>query len=159
MRFEIVDIEELSGSRAKIYSIMFVGEEYTLLDQFFEDNRKYEEELKEIALKLKVMGETTGCRENFFKVFEGSPGDGVVALWYKNIRLYCLRYDNTCIFIGSGGYKPPEIRAYQEDPVLNAKVSQIKDIAAVINSAIIDKDLKIKDDGSIELSEFINLEI
>ena len=70
-----------------------------------------------------------------------------------------MRYDNTCIFIGSGGYKPPEIRAYQEDPVLNAKVSQIKDIAAVINSAIIDKDLKIKDDGSIELSEFINLEI
>jgi hypothetical protein len=73
--------------------------------------------------------------------------------------LYCLRYDNTCIFIGSGGYKPPDIRAYQEDPALNAKVSQMKDIAAVINSAIIDKDLIIKDDGSIEQSEFINLEI
>jgi hypothetical protein len=159
MRFEIVDIEELSGSKAKIYSIMFDGEDSTLLDRFFEDNREFEEELKEIALKLKIMGETTGCRENFFKVYEGSPGDGVVALWYRNIRLYCLRYDNTCIFIGSGGYKPPDIRAYQEDPALNAKVSQMKDIAAVINSAIIDKDLIIKDDGSIEQSEFINLEI
>ena len=159
MRFEIVDIEELSGSKAKIYSIMFDGEDSTLLDRFFEDNREFEEELKEIALKLKIMGETTGCRENFFKVYEGSPGDGVVALWYRNIRLYCLRYDNTCIFIGSGGYKPPDIRAYQEAPALNAKVSQMKDIAAVINSAIIDKDLIIKDDGSIEQSEFINLEI
>jgi hypothetical protein len=159
MKFEIVDIEELSGSRAKIYSIMLDGDNYTLLDQFFDDNRKFDEEMKEIALKLKLMGETTGCRENFFKVYEGSPGDGVVALWYKNIRLYCLRYDNTCIFIGSGGYKSPKIRAYQEDPVLNVKVSQMKDIAAVINSAIIDKDLIIKDDGSIELSEFINLEI
>ena len=159
MRFEIVDIEELSGSKAKIYSIMFDGEDSTLLDRFFEDNREFEEELKEIALKLKIMGETTGCRENFFKVYEGSPGDGVVALWYRNIRLYCLRYDNTCIFIGSGGYKPPDIRAYQEDPALNAKVSQMKDIAAVINSAIIDKDLIIKEDGSIEQSEFINLEI
>lgn len=79
MRFEIVDIEELSGSKAKIYSIMFDGEDSTLLDRFFEDNWEFEEELK--------------------------------------------------------------------------------DIAAVINSAIIDKDLIIKDDGSIEQSEFINLEI
>lgn len=79
MRFEIVDIEELSGSKAKIYSIMLDGEDSTLLDRFFEDNWEFEEELK--------------------------------------------------------------------------------DIAAVINSAIIDKDLIIKDDGSIEQSEFINLEI
>ena len=73
MKFEIVDIEELSGSRAKIYSIMLDGDIYTLLDQFFDDNRKFDEEMKEIALKLKLMGETTGCRETFLKYTRGHP--------------------------------------------------------------------------------------
>ena len=159
MNFDIVDIEEFSGRMAKIYSIMLDGDEDTLLDQFFEENQQYEEELKEIVTKLKIMGSSTGCRIQYFKEYEGAPGDGVVALWYKEIRLYCLRFDNTCIFIGSGGYKPPNISAYQEDSLLNAKVQQMKDIAASINNAIIEKDLIIKDDGSIEKTDYINLEI
>ncbi len=159
MNFDIVDIEEFSGRMAKIYSIMLDGDEDTLLDQFFEENQQYEEELKEIVTKLKIMGSSTGCRIQYFKEYEGAPGDGVVALWYKEIRLYCLRFDNTCIFIDSGGYKPPNISAYQEDSLLNAKVQQMKDIAASINNAIIEKDLIIKDDGSIEKTDYINLEI
>ena len=70
-----------------------------------------------------------------------------------------LPFSNTCIFIGSGGYKPPDISAYQEDPLLNSKAEQMKAIAASINKAIIEKDLKVKEDGTLELSEFINLEI
>jgi len=47
---------------------------------FFEDNKQYEEDLKEIASKLVSMGNTTGCRIQYFKENEGAPGDGVVAL-------------------------------------------------------------------------------
>lgn len=159
MNFKIVDIEEYSGSMAKIYSIMLDGDYQTLLDHFFDDNKEYEDDLKEIAAKLVIMGNTTGCRIQNFKENEGAPGDGVVALWYNRMRLYCLRFDNTCIFIGSGGYKPPDISAYQEDPLLNSKAEQMKAIAASINKAIIAKDLKVKEDGTLELSEFINLEI
>ena len=35
----------------------------------------------------------------------------------------------------------------------------MKKIAACINNAIIEKDLKIRDDGTLEMSEFIELEI
>lgn len=157
MKFDIADIEEFSGSMAKIYSIMLDGDDETLLDDFFEENKQYEEELKEIAAKLKTMGNSTGCRIQYFKENEGAPGDGVVALSYKRIRLYCLRFDSTCIFIGSGGYKPPNISAYQEDASLNSKAQQMKKIAASINKAIIEKDLIINDDGSIQESGFINL--
>lgn len=159
MKFEIVDLEEFSGSKAKIYSIMFDGDDQTLLDHFFEDNQRYENDLKEIASKLVNMGNTTGCRIQYFKENEGVPGDGVVALWHRRMRLYCLRFDNTCIFLGSGGYKPPDISAYQEDPLLNAKAQQMKAIAACINKAIIEKDLMINDDGTIEFSDYLNLEI
>ena len=83
----------------------------------------------------------------------------MVALWYKQIRLYCLRYDNTCIFIGSGGYKPPNIKAYQEEPALNSKAQEMKKIAASINKAIKEKDLKVREDGTLYISDFIELEI
>lgn len=160
MKFEIVNIDEFSGEKAQIYSIMYEGDEMTLMDHFFEDNEKeHWEDLEEIASKLHIMGNDTGCRAHLFKLNEGAPGDGVVALSCARMRLYCLRYDNTCIFIGSGGYKPPNIRAYQEEPYLNSKAQEIKRIAASINKAIVEKDLKVNDDGTLDLSEFIELEI
>lgn len=75
------------------------------------------------------------------------------------LRLYCLRFDNTCIFVGSGGYKPPGIAAYQDDPLLNSKAQQMKAIAACINKAIKEKELIILNDGSLKILDFINLEI
>lgn len=159
MNFEIVDLEEFSGNMARIYSIMLDGDDLTLLDHFFEDNQQYEDELKVIASKLVSMGNATGCRIQYFKEHEGAPGDGVVALWYKRMRLYCLRFDNTCIFIGSGGFKPPNISAYQEDQILNSKAQQMKAIAACINKAIIERDLIIRNDGTLEFSDYINLEL
>lgn len=160
MKFDIINIDEFSGQKAQIYSIMYEGDDMTLMDHFFEDNgEEHQEDLEEMASKLHVMGNDTGCRAQFFKQNEGAPGDGVVALRYNQMRLYCLRYDNTCIFIGSGGYKPPDIKAYQEDPYLDSKAQEMKKIAACINKAIAVKDLKVKEDGTLEISEFIELEI
>lgn len=160
MKFNIVKIDELSGPKAQIYSIMYEGDVQSLLDCFFDENNDvHYEELEEIAAKLYSMGNNTGCRINFFKQYEGSPGDGVVALKCGQMRLYCLRYDNTCIFVGSGGYKPPNVRAYQEHTPLDEKVREMKKIAACINKAIRDKDLMISDDGTLDISEFIELKI
>lgn len=80
MKFAIIDIEEFSGKKAQIYSIMYEGDDMTLMDHFFEDNEK----------------------------------------------------------------------EHQED---------LKEIAACINKAIIEKDLKVKDDGTLDISKFIELEI
>ncbi|MEA4868678.1 hypothetical protein SDC9_59342 [bioreactor metagenome] len=159
MNFDIVEIEEFSGRMAKIYSIMLDGDEMTLLDHFFDENEQFEEDLSIIAAKLKIMGQDKGCWIQFFKENEGAPGDGVVALWNNRLRLYCLRFDNTCIFVGSGGYKPPDIAAYQDDYLLNYKAQQMKAIAACINNAIKEKDMIILNDGSFITSDFINLEI
>ena len=41
MGFEITEIEELSGNKARIYSVIIDGEEGTLLEQFFEENKDY----------------------------------------------------------------------------------------------------------------------
>lgn len=72
------------------------------------------------------------------------------------IRLYCLYFDRTAVFFGSGGYKSPEIKAYQENPQLNEKAMQMRKIAARINSAIQEKDIVIEQDGSITINYWDN---
>ena len=48
----------------------------TLLEQFFDENAEYEDELKEIMNKLFLMGKEMGCRWDNFTHNEGNPGDG-----------------------------------------------------------------------------------
>jgi len=79
MNFEIVDNLELSGDKAHIYSIVLDGEDDSLLEKFLNENEEYKEELEEIHNRLYLMGHQTGCRDQFFKLYEGKLGDGVVA--------------------------------------------------------------------------------
>lgn len=159
MKFELVNIDEFSGDMAQIYSVIFEDDDMTLMDHFFEDNAQYEEELREMTKKLISMGNDTGCRIQFFKENEGAPGDGLVAFWYKRMRMYCLRIGSACILLGDGGYKPPEISAYQEDALLNSKAQQMRRIAACINRAIIEKDISIENNGKITITDFAEFEI
>lgn len=71
MSFDITEMTDLSGEMAHIYSVTLKGEEQTLLEQFFEDNAEYEEEINTIVQKIMVMGNETGCRYEFFKHHEG----------------------------------------------------------------------------------------
>ena len=123
MKVELVDLEEFSGNKAHIYSVLLDDAEDTLFDQFVEENGPlYPNEIREIVKELIAMGNKVGCQEHFFKLNEGRlVGDGVAAVWAKRIRVYCLRYGSSLIILGGGGYKPPSIRAYQEDPVLLKK--------------------------------------
>ena len=152
MDFDIIELADLSGEMAHIYSVTLKGDELTLLEQFFEDNVEYVEELDTIIQKLILMGKETGCRYEFFKHHEGALADGVAAIRVGQIRLYCLYFDRTAVFFGSGGYKSPNIKAYQEDLELNKKAMQMREIAARINKAIIDKDIVIDEDGSLTIN-------
>jgi hypothetical protein len=152
MDFDIIELADLSGEMAHIYSVTLKGDELTLLEQFFEDNAEYVEELDTIIQKLILMGKETGCRYEFFKHHEGALADGVAAIRVGQIRLYCLYFDRTAVFFGSGGYKSPNVKAYQEDLELNKKAMQMREIAARINKAIIDKDIVIDEDGSLTIN-------
>lgn len=157
MKVELVDLEEFSGNKAHIYSVLLDDAEDTLFDQFVEENGPlYPNEIREIVKELIAMGNKVGCQEHFFKLNEGRLGDGVAAVWAKRIRVYCLRYGSSLIILGGGGYNSPSIRAYQEDPVLSGKVEEIKRIAELINERIKEKDLKLNEDGIISGELIIN---
>lgn len=152
MEYDIIEVENLSGPKAHIYTIRFKGETRTLLDDFFEENKdQYKKELTKIANQLNRMGHRVGCQDTLFKLDEGRLGDGVCAISVGRIRLYCIRYGNVTLILGSGGFKPPGIRAYQENTSLNTKAQQIKDIAEKINQMVRDRDIHISEDGVITI--------
>jgi len=159
MKYDIVEVLELSGAKAHIYSIRLEGEPKTLLDVFFDENRnEYKDELNKIAIKLSLMGHKTGSQDFYFKEGEGNLGDGVCAIRMGRLRLYCIRYSNTTLIIGSGGYKPATARTYQEVPKLNGIMEQLKSIAAEINQKLKDKDWKIDEDGILTIENYENEE-
>ncbi len=98
MNFNIVEMDDLTGRMAHIYSILPKGEEFTLLEQFFEEIKQYKKESTTIIEKLTIMGNETGCRRGYFKHYEGALGDGVAALSVGCIRLYCLYFDKRLCF-------------------------------------------------------------
>lgn len=152
MNYEIVELEEFTGSRATVYSVILEGDDLTLFDHFVEENKTdYKAEVKSIANRLEEIGHTTGAREKFFKTKEGSPGDGVCALYDdpdSKLRLYCIRYGNVAIILGGGGPKPPGVVAWQDDEKLTQEAETMIEVSNDIMQRLKDGDLQWSSDGS-----------
>lgn len=150
LKFRIVKLDELSGEAITSYSILPDNDEVTLFDKFLIENNTLKSELKDIIARLKVMGNKTGAREQYFKLHEGNPGDGVCALYdepEKNLRLYCIRYGTMILILGSGGEKPKALKAFQESDKLTEENYLLREIARQINQRIKDKEIGFTGDG------------
>ena len=152
MNFEIREMKNLTGAKAHVYSVILDGEESTLLEQFFNENVEHIDDLKKVLYKIHVMAQDTGCRKSYFKEGEGAWADGMVALQGTgHLRLYGIYFHNAVILFGSGGHKPPGVIAYEDHPPLNAKAQQMKAIAKEIFRMISEKELKVHEDGTLEV--------
>lgn len=152
MNYEIVELENFSGSQATIYSVIMDDDGITLFDHFVNENSTdYRKEIKFIATRLQEIGNTTGAREKFFKHNEGKPGDGVCALYDdpdSKLRLYCIRYGNIAVILGGGGSKPDGIKAWQDDEKLTLEAETIIQVSKDIMQRIHSGDLQWSKDGS-----------
>ncbi|WP_422358582.1 hypothetical protein [Reichenbachiella sp.] len=150
MNCRLVKLSKFSGTNASIYSVIENNESKTLFDNFINENKdSFLSELKNIAKRLHTIG-NIGAREQFFKHKEGVPGDGVCALYDEpnsNLRLYCIRYGTQIIVLGSGGYKPKNIRALQEDQKLEDSNYQLRWLSKEITEKIRDKEITFSEDG------------
>jgi putative component of toxin-antitoxin plasmid stabilization module len=138
MKFRIVKLKQLSGEGASIYSVILDDDNETLFDKFINENKNsFLSELKDIFSRLKIIGNKTGARAQWFKEFEGKPGDGVCALYdddKKKLRLYCVRYGSTLVILGGGGYK--NVRSLQDNPKLKTENEITRRISKTIQEAM-----------------------
>lgn len=120
-------MQQYSGSEAKVYSIIPMGEEETLFEKFVSEYKAdFKNEVKDIAKTIYQIGHTTGARSSFFKQHEGKHGDFVCALFdvpEKNLRLYCIRFGMDVVILGGGGEKAGNIRAWQDDEKLSKEAN------------------------------------
>jgi putative component of toxin-antitoxin plasmid stabilization module len=146
--YKLVKEEKLSGAEASVYSVFLLDQQDTLFNRFINKNiNSFKSELKDIINRIKVIGNKTGAREQFFKLKEGKPGDGVCALYDhpdRNLRLYCIRYGKALIIVGGGGQKTTQ--TLQEDSILKEENYFLRQVA---------KDIKERmQEGEIEFSDY-----
>ena len=150
MKCELKKIEELSGKRTSVYSVFIDDSQLSLFEVFIEENKRLHlSEIKDIVQRLKTIGTKTGAREQFFKLHEGNPGDGVCALFDlpdKNLRLYCIRYNSQIIILGGGGIKL--VRALQNDSKLTKENYLLRELSKQITEKIKEKDIRFTIDGN-----------
>ena len=152
MKFELKEIQQLTGQRCKIYSVLMEGDENTLFEQFTDETKYvFPDEIENIIENLKAIARRVGAREQFFRPKkEGKLGDGVEALFdmpNANLRLYTIKYSNVLLVLGGGGHKPKNIRVFQEDPKLTKENYLVREIAVVLYKAIKNKDLRWNKQG------------
>lgn len=153
MRSKLKLLETYSGEIASLYTVMVDGPNGTIttkLEQFFEKYKdKYPTDLMNIVRRLKSLGNTTGCTENFFKLDEGLEPDDLVCALYDipdiNLRLYCIRLSEQITILGDGG--PKTTRTWQEDKNLEREVNEMMNVSKIIRTKIKNGDLRISTDG------------
>ena len=151
MNLSIVELEQLSGRKTKIYSVVIQDQVTTLFDQFIRENLLTKRnEIRFILNRLQEIGHTTGARDIYFKHNEGKPGDGVCTLYDepgRELRLFCIRFGSVAIILGGGGPKAKGIAAWQEDKKLTLEASQMIEISKAIIARISNRELKWSSDG------------
>ena len=145
MNYEIVELENFSGNKTTVYSVMLQGEDITLFDHFVQENVKvFRAELKSIIAILEAIGYKTGARETFFKLKEGTPGDLVAALYDdpdSKLRLYCIKFGSAAIILGGGGPKPSHVISWQDDEKLTAEATKMIKVSGDILQKLSEGDL------------------
>ena len=153
MKFEIVELENLSGSKATFYSVLVDDNSETLFEKFYEENKiTFREELRSIVKTLDTIALDNGARRSYFKENEGKLGDLVCALYdtpKSNLRLYCIRLGNTVIILGGGGQKIKTIRALQEDVKLTEENYLMRKLSELLYKKIKEGEIYWQDEMTL----------
>lgn len=152
MKFEVVKLGQFNGNKCGVYSIFVDDEQETLFERFLSENKiSFKHEIINILERIRTINSITGARENYFKLDEGKPGDGICALFDlpdSNLRLYCIRYGNSLIILGGGGEKKKSVKALQEVEKLKTENYILRKISAEIAKRIRQREITFSEDGT-----------
>jgi len=134
-----------SGNKASLYTIRLAGEKQTEFDKFLSDAEiTAHPEFPALLQRIDNIINKHGCQDIFFKLKESALKDTVAALWRDNIRLYCCRYGNIILILGSGGLK--HTRTYQQEPKLFKSIQIMAEVSKKMDERIKDKSIRIISD-------------
>jgi hypothetical protein len=151
VEFEILKLTNFSGNAASVYVVRMLNNNVTVFEKFILENKhEFKSEIKDIVNRLYVIGKRTGARGDYFKLNEGNPGDGVVALFDRpknKLRLYCIRYGMNLIILGGGGPKPKNIVSFQDNEKLKNENYMMREVSKKIKERTVEKDITFINEG------------
>ncbi|MDP4251612.1 MAG: hypothetical protein Q8918_16030 [Bacteroidota bacterium] len=150
MKSKLVNLVDLSGKKASIYSIVTEAGKMTFFDQFIAKHKDgFIQDLMNVTRRLRSIGHITGAVETYFKLDEGLEWNDLVCALYdipdKHLRLYCIRLNDNIIILGNGG--PKNVRAWQDDPKLIRAVTEMMHYSKIIRTRLRASSLKISATG------------
>ncbi len=159
MKISLVELEELTGEKIRVYSLIIGEDDLTIYDRFLEENQEqFENEVVDITNRIEVIAKHTGLRDDFIKQGEGELGDGIHAFYDKpesNLRLYFIRFGNVAIVLGGGGHKVKSIRRLQDDPKLKDENYFLRKVSVILTDAVREGTLSITESGLESTTDFI----
>jgi hypothetical protein len=118
VKFQLFELDEYSGEKAKIFSPQIETDTITLYEKFISENEvEFEDELVNLDQRLKVVGNDTGLFEESFDTKAGKFGENLCTFKDKprrKLRLFFIEFGLATIILGGGGHKPPTAKATQD---------------------------------------------
>lgn len=119
------------GEKVNTYSPKFENEEHNEFEKFFlkfSNDPEYKEELGQLMYRIEIIQED-GASDRHFR-YESSKNDRIRAvpshLETTRLRVYCIIINESIVILGNGGLKTT--KTYNEDPILNGYVEELKKI-------------------------------
>lgn len=136
------------GLKSTLYTIRLEGEKENEFENFLLDPEiNSSPHFQPLLVRIDEIADKLGCQDYLFKLKESKFSDPVVALSREDLRLYCCRYGNIILILGSGGIK--HTRTYQENPKLDRIIERMVHVAECIDQKIRSKEIEIKNDQFI----------
>ncbi|WP_212004285.1 hypothetical protein [Chitinophaga sp. HK235] len=136
MNYEIIEMQQFSGRKAGIYSVMIANDNLSLFEHFVKDHiGEHAMEIRSITQYLSYIGNRYGMQNRFFNVKRGRRADSVCALFdhpEQKLRLYCYRVGTVALIIGGGAARPGKKGAAGLPEKLLASIS--RDISSKIRT-------------------------
>ncbi len=129
--FEIVPVFE-TGLKAQIYTFRLEGEYMSEFKKFeLNPDVRSHHDLLPLVRKINQIRDKYGCREDWFRdESEFYQIEAIKRIYYGkgDLRLYCIRWSKSLLFMGDGGIKLPGTIRLQQNPRLLAIVNRLETI-------------------------------
>lgn len=155
----------------KYYTIKIYGSDIDEFRDFLfrlEDDQDHEEDLNNLILWLEYIGNNEGAKEKFFRNESSNsearalpPPKSIMKtheLEVEDIRLYCLRLNESVVFLFNGGIKTEKYA--QDCPNVSKYFKQANLIARKLDQLIKDKEIEWNYDWTdIEFDTELRIEL
>jgi hypothetical protein len=140
LKIQIVELEDLSGAKTGIYSIIVDAATECLYDLFVQSNiGNNKKEVLNFDDQLMTIGQETGIREGYFKTGIGHDHQHICEFKDRpraKLRLFFIEHmQKNVIIVGGGGVKPKSARTIEEVPALNRERLLLMEIEDILLAA------------------------